>query len=145
MSVKFQLKFLLQTVNNIVATSKLLPPLRPMLYPCLIVKNSVKEVCISFALLSQPKRYDWIIHKNLFTQKKQLQNIILFSTIHHRQTESQMEQRIFLHVIPIRIRANIYLFRVCYWNTGKKVWNIFKVNNKDVKTTSMTSLRCLCC
>ena len=58
MSVKFQLKFLLQTVNNIVATSKLLPPLRPMLYPCLIIKNSVKEVCISFALLSQPKRYD---------------------------------------------------------------------------------------
>lgn len=58
MSVKFQLKFLLQTVNNIVATSRLLPPLRPKLYPCLIVKNSVKEVCISFALLSQPKRYD---------------------------------------------------------------------------------------
>ena len=30
-------------------------------------------------------------------------------------------------------------------NTRKKMWDVFKVNNKDTKKTSMTSFCCLYC
>ena len=35
--------------------------------------------------------------------------------------------------------ANIYLFKGINRNTRKKVWNIFKVNNKNTRTMSMMS------
>ena len=43
------------------------------------------------------------------------------------------------------IPANIELFKVKNRNCRKKVWNMFKVNNKDTKTTSTTSFWCLYC
>ena len=35
--------------------------------------------------------------------------------------------------------AGNYMFKVNYRNTRKKVWNMFKVNNKATKTTSVVS------
>ena len=43
--------------------------------------------------------------------------------------------------------ANIYLFKVNNRNTimWNIMWNIFKVNNKNTNTTSLTSLWCFYC
>ena len=43
--------------------------------------------------------------------------------------------------------ANIYLFKVNNRNTimWNIMWNIFKVNNKNTKATSLTSLWCFYC
>ena len=41
--------------------------------------------------------------------------------------------------------ANIYLFKVSNRNTRKKMWNMFKVNNKNIRTTSVTSFWCFFC
>ena len=40
---------------------------------------------------------------------------------------------------------NIHFFQVNNKNTSKKVWNMFKVNNKITRTTSMTSFWCFYC
>ena len=42
----------------------------------------------------------------------------------------------FLNYFPV----GIYLLKVNNINTRTKVWNMFKANNKDTKTTSMVSL-----
>ena len=43
--------------------------------------------------------------------------------------------------------ANIYLFKVTNRNpkTYKKVWNMFKVNNKNTRMTSVTLFWCFYC
>ena len=41
--------------------------------------------------------------------------------------------------------ANIYLFKVDSRNIRKKVWNMFKVNNKNTTTTSLTLFWCFYC
>ena len=46
-----------------------------------------------------------------------------------------------IHLFP----ANIYLFKVSKRNTRKKVWNMYKANNKDARTTSVTSFWYLYC
>ena len=50
----------------------------------------------------------------------------------------------FLYVLR-HIPASIYLLKVNNRNTRNKVWNMFKVNNKDSRMTSMTSFWCLYC
>ena len=35
--------------------------------------------------------------------------------------------------------VGIYLFKVHWWQHQKNVWNMFKVNNKHTRTTSLTS------
>ena len=39
--------------------------------------------------------------------------------------------------------TNIYLLKVDNRNTRINVWNMFKVNDKDIRTTSMSSFWCL--
>ena len=41
--------------------------------------------------------------------------------------------------------ANIYLFKVNNRSTKKKVWNMFRVNNKNTRMTSITLLWCFYC
>ena len=45
----------------------------------------------------------------------------------------------FCFTVPV----NNYLFKVNNRNTGKKVWNIFKVDNKDTRRTSAVTGFCL--
>ena len=41
--------------------------------------------------------------------------------------------------------ADIYSFKVNNRNTKKKVWNMFKVNNKNIRMTSLMSLTSFWC
>ena len=47
--------------------------------------------------------------------------------------------------ITIFIPASIYLLKVNNRKTRTKVWNMFKVNNKDTKTPPLASFWCLYC
>ena len=95
---------------------------------CLLWWTSFEHNGLKFAVIRQKKEskncynFDWIT-KNSY-QRIILRRLFVLNTFFQDDFNDDL--------------ADIYLFKIKQWKQQNNVWNLYNVNNKDIRMTSMT-------